>query len=81
MKDWLLLFGAVFGFMALLFFLCDGNNPLAYLKPYRRWRGGRWARCASMVPWVGKMWMHVGDNCLERCDEDYRADGSRSGNT
>lgn len=76
MSNWLLSFGAVFGGIAALFFMCDGNNPLAYLRPYRRWRGGRWANCSSMVPWVGRMWMRVTDECVERCDEDYTSVGA-----
>lgn len=39
-------------------------------RHYRRWRGGRWARVTGFC-W-GRRWVRVGDECVERVEEDYR---------
>ena len=56
--------GVVVG--ALVFvYSCFWGTPLSYLRWYRRWRGGRWAR-------TSKNWLRVSDACVERIDEDWR---------
>lgn len=36
---------------------------------YRRMRRGRWARVTRLF--YGKRWVRVGEECVERVDEDY----------
>ena len=43
---------------------------LGQFKWYRRWRGGRWGKVTGLM-W-GHNWIRVGDECLDRVDEDYR---------
>lgn len=44
---------------------------LRLFKWYRRWCGGRWARVSRLH--FGEKWIKVSDECVERCEEDYRA--------
>lgn len=37
---------------------------------WRRLRGGRWAQVTGHL-W-GKRWVRVTDECVERCEEDWR---------